>query len=106
MENKTGIITGGGWGIGRAISVLFAKQGATVHILELDSENALATVTEIQKNGGKAIAYTCNVANQQEVSNVFEKIGCIHILVNNAGIAHIGKADTTMEHDFDKVMMK
>src|SRR5687768_12355316 len=105
LQNKTAVITGGGSGIGRAISVLFAKQGAAVHILELDSENASATVTEIEKTGGKAISYTCNVASQSEISNVFEKIGAIHILVNNAGIAHIGKADTTTELDFDKVMM-
>ena len=104
LQNKTAVITGGGSGIGRAISVLFAKQGATVHILELDSENALATVAEIQKASGTAISHTCNVTNQQEVGNVFEKIGAIHILVNNAGIAHIGKADTTTERDFDKVM--
>jgi NAD(P)-dependent dehydrogenase (short-subunit alcohol dehydrogenase family) len=105
LQNKTAVITGGGSGIGRAISILFAKQGATVHILELDSKNASATVTEIEKAGDNAIAYNCNVANQHEISNVFEKIGAINILVNNAGIAHIGKADTTMEHDFDKVMM-
>ena len=105
LQNKIAVITGGGSGIGRAISVLFAKQGATVHILELDSVHASATVTEIEKDGGKAIAHTCNVADQHEVSNVFEKIGSIHILINNAGIAHIGKADTTKEQDFDKVMM-
>ena len=105
LQNKTAVITGGGSGIGRAISILFAKQGATVHILELDSGNALATVTEIQEAGGNAVSHTCNVANQQEVCDVFEKIGPIHIVVNNAGIAHIGKADTTREQDFDKVMM-
>ena len=105
LQNKTVVITGGGSGIGRATSILFAKQGATVHILELDSGNASATVIEIEKAGGKAISYTCNVASQYQVSEVFEKIGAIHILVNNAGIAHIGKADTTTEQDFDKVMM-
>ena len=105
LQNKTAVITGGGSGIGHAISVLFAKQGAMVHILELDSENASATVTEIEKAGGRAIAYTCNVASQREVSDVFEKIGTINILINNAGIAHVGKADTTTEKDFDKVMV-
>lgn len=105
LQNKAAVITGGGSGIGSAISVLFAKQGATVHILELSSESALATVTKIKEADGKAIAYTCNVANQNEVSNVFENIGTINILINNAGIAHIGKADTTTEQDFDKVMM-
>ena len=59
---------------------------------------------EITANGGQALAHACNVANQQEVLAVFEKIGNINILLNNAGIAHIGKADTTVEADFDRVM--
>lgn len=67
LQNKTAVVTGGGSGIGRAISALFAKQGATVHILELSEENAAATVTEIETGGGKAFAYACNVASQQEV---------------------------------------
>jgi NAD(P)-dependent dehydrogenase (short-subunit alcohol dehydrogenase family) len=48
--------------------------------------------------------HKCNVANQKEVTEAFESIGAINILVNNAGIAHIGKADTTKEEDFDKVI--
>ncbi|UKJ05870.1 SDR family NAD(P)-dependent oxidoreductase [Solitalea lacus] len=103
LQNKIAVITGGGSGIGRSISVLFAKQGATVHILELSEENSVATIEEIVAVGGKAFGHSCNVANQQEVINVFDKIGNVDILVNNAGIAHIGKADTTSEADFNKV---
>jgi len=105
IPNKTAVVTGGGSGIGRAISVLFAQKGATVHILELSEENAAATVSEIETAGGKSMAHTCNVASQREVKNVFEQIGAVNILVNNAGIANIGKADTTTEEDFDKVML-
>ena len=104
LASKKAVITGGGSGIGRAISVLFAKQGAEVHIIELSEENAAATVQEIIAAGGKATAYSCNVANQAEVVETFNKIGALHILVNNAGIAHIGKADTTSEADFDRVI--
>lgn len=104
LASKKAVVTGGGSGIGRAISVLFAKQGAEVHIIELSEENAVATVQEIIAAGGKATAYSCNVANQAEVQETFNKIGALNILVNNAGIAHIGKADTTSEEDFDRVI--
>lgn len=104
LKNKKAIITGGGSGIGKAISLLFAKQGAEVHILELSQESAQSTVDEITANGDKVFAHACNVANQQEVIATFEKIGNIDILVNNAGIAHVGKVDTTPEGDFDRIM--
>jgi NAD(P)-dependent dehydrogenase (short-subunit alcohol dehydrogenase family) len=103
LKNKTAIITGGGSGIGRAISLLFARQGATVHIIELNVEAAADVVDLITISGGKAIAHACNVSNQQEVSGVMESIGQAEILVNNAGIAHVGKADTTHAVDFDRV---
>ena len=103
LEGKSAVITGGGSGIGRAISVLFAKQGATVHIMELNADAAQDTVDEITKAGGKAEAHSCNVSDQQQVLAIYNKIGVIDILVNNAGIAHIGEATTTSEEDFTKI---
>jgi 2-keto-3-deoxy-L-fuconate dehydrogenase len=102
LKNKTAVITGGGSGIGKAISMLFAKQGATVHIIELNEQSAAQTVSEI-KVFGNAFSHACDVSKQGQVKEVFQKIGQIDILVNNAGIAHIGKAHTTEEIDFDKV---
>ena len=104
LAGKKAVVTGGGSGIGRAISVLFAQQGAEVHIIELSEENAAATVQEIVAAGGKATGHSCNVANQADVLATFSAIGPLNILVNNAGIAHIGKADTTSEADFDRVI--
>jgi 2-keto-3-deoxy-L-fuconate dehydrogenase len=103
LTNKSVIITGGGSGIGKAMSVLFAKQGAEVHIVELNNEAAEATVNEINADGGKAHSHTCDVSKQASVIDVFNKVGKIDILLNNAGIAHIGKADTTSEADFDRI---
>jgi len=105
LDNKKAVITGGGSGIGKAIAKVFALQGAAVHILELNSESAHEAAEEIKKNGGAVIVHKCNVADQKEVKNIFENIGPIQVLVNNAGIAHVGKADTTNEKDFDKVIL-
>src|SRR4030095_14352489 len=104
LDNKIAVITGGGSGIGKAIAKLFAEQGAVVHIVEWNIDSANETVDEIRKNNGNAFVRKCNVANQQEVLTVFDSIEGISILVNNAGIAHIGKADNTKEEDFDKVI--
>jgi len=104
LENKKVAITGAGSGIGEAIALLFAAHGAEVHIIDLNEHQANATVAEIKQNQGQATAYLCDVSNQQSVLAVFDKIGAVDILINNAGIAHIGKADTTPEADFDRVM--
>ena len=104
LKDKKAVITGGGSGIGKAIAVLFAQQGAEVHVIELTAESAGATIEEIKSTGGKVFAHACNVASQQDVVKIFEAIGNIDILVNNAGIAHVGKADTTPEADFDRVI--
>ncbi len=104
LNGKIAIITGGGSGIGRAISLLFAQQGAKVHIIELTNESSQSVVEEIKNAGGDVTAHACDVSNQQQVNETFEKIGAHHILVNNAGIAHVGRADNTNEEDFDRVV--
>ncbi len=104
LQNKTAVITGGGSGIGKAISLLFAKQGAAVHIIELNEAAAEEVTKEINAAGVKAFAHSCNVTSQKEVLAAFDRIGSIDILINNAGIAHIGKAATTGEIDFDHVI--
>jgi 2-keto-3-deoxy-L-fuconate dehydrogenase len=104
LQNKKAVVTGGGSGIGKAIALMLAKQGAEVHIIELSIEQAKTTLSDIETIGGIAFGYACNVAKQQEVISTFREIGTLNILVNNAGIAHVGKADTTLESDFDQVM--
>ncbi|HUR11996.1 MAG TPA: SDR family oxidoreductase [Flavitalea sp.] len=104
LENKSIIITGGGSGIGRAISILFAEQGGVVHIVDVNFENARETVGFISEKSGKATAYSCDISRQSEVIKLFESIRNVDVLVNNAGIAHIGKADNTTEEDFDRIM--
>lgn len=103
LSGRTAVITGGGSGIGRAVAKLFAQQGAISHIIEVSEANAAQVLDEIKQAGGQAVAHICDVSNQQQVAEVFKQIGNIHILVNNAGIAHVGRADNTSEEDFDRV---
>lgn len=103
LTNKTAVVTGGGSGIGEAVCLVFAKQGANVCVADMNKENAERVVGEIKKNGGKAFSLICNVTDQQQVVNAFNSLESINILVNCAGISHIGKADTTTEVDFERV---
>lgn len=103
LKGKSAIITGSGSGIGKAIAETFAKQGAIVHVVDLNKENAQSTLDHIESNGGKAFIHTCDVSKQEEVKAIISKINTVDILVNCAGIAHVGKAHLTSEEDFDKV---
>jgi 2-keto-3-deoxy-L-fuconate dehydrogenase len=104
LKNKTAVITGGGSGIGQAIAILFAKQGATIHILELSEESGFQTKDRIDTEGGTCTIHPCNVADQTAVFSVFEKIGSLDILANIAGIAHVGNVENTTESDFDRIV--
>src|SRR5688500_15483768 len=107
LEKKTAIITGGGSGIGKAIAETFAQQGASVYILELNAETAEQTIRTIHSKGKQAIAFSCNVADQKVVKNIVQKVieqsGKVDILVNSAGIAHIGKLENATESDLDRI---
>jgi NAD(P)-dependent dehydrogenase (short-subunit alcohol dehydrogenase family) len=108
LTNKTSIVTGGGSGIGKAISTVFSKQGAIVHLFDMDDAGGASTVEEIIKSGGIAFFHHCDVSSQAEVkritTSIVEKNTGIDILVNNAGIAHVGNAETTNEEDFDRLL--
>ncbi|RYG05287.1 MAG: SDR family oxidoreductase [Chitinophagaceae bacterium] len=107
LDNRSAVITGGGSGIGRAIANVFAKRGADVQILDMNEAGGNEVVKEITLAGGSATFYKCNVSSQADVKSVVEtiikKIGDIHILVNNAGIAHVGNLEKTAEEDFDRL---
>ena len=107
LDNKVAVITGGGSGIGQAIAKVFAAQGADVHIIELNEDGGKQTAAEIAAAGGSAEVHACNVAQQAAVVSTMDKIiagkGRIDILVNCAGIAHVGKLESTTEEDLDRV---
>lgn len=103
LDKKIAAVTGGGSGIGKAVAKLLAIQGAFVHILDLSADNASQTLAEIEKAKGKGQAHTCDVSKQQEVKSVFDSIGHLDILVNSAGISHIGTVTSTTEQDFQRL---
>lgn len=107
LDHKTALITGGGSGIGASISRIFAEAGANVFVLDRSTENAAQVAQSIRETGGNAQHHTVDVTQQESlvavVSSIAAETGSIDILVNCAGIAHIGKLDTTSETDFDKI---
>jgi 2-keto-3-deoxy-L-fuconate dehydrogenase len=108
LDQKNAIITGAGSGIGKAMALLFARQGATVLILDLDETGGNDTAAAITDTGGKAVFYPGDVANQEAVKTIVDAValerGSLDILVNNAGIAHVGNVEKTDEKDFDRLM--
>ena len=107
LNNKTSIITGGGSGIGKAISLLFAKQGSNVFILDLDEVGATNTIEEIKSEQNNATFFKCNIGSEDEVESVISKIveksPRIDIVVNNAGIAHVGTLESTSSSDLERL---
>ena len=107
LKNKVALVTGGGSGIGKSICQTFASHGADVMVLDRAEEAGETTVEEIKSFKGNARFHRIDVTDQAEVVRLFEGIyrekKGLHILVNNAGIAHVGTVETTEEEDFDKV---
>jgi len=91
LENKVAIVTGGALGIGRAISLIFAKEGARVAVTDLLSQQGKEVANEIQSELGSAEFWPLDVSSEEEVKRTFADIhrrfGKIDILVNNAGIS-------------------
>ena len=90
LQDKVAVITGGGAGIGRAIALMFAAEGANLALCDVDEESVKRTAAEIEALGQKAVGYTVDVTDSGAVNAVVDKIidnfGEINILVNNAGI--------------------
>ena len=109
LENKTALVTGGSRGIGRAIALAMAEEGANVAVLYAGNRAAAEeTAAEIESRGVKAAVYQCDVACFEEteatVKAVLEQFGEVDILVNNAGIVRDGLLLRMKEEDFDAVL--
>jgi len=106
LSGKQAIVTGGGSGIGKAIAIALAGQGAEVCILDLNIENGQHVADTIVASGGKAVCIACDVSDFESVNGAFHTATegkRLDILVNNAGIAHIGSVGNTSPDDFDTI---
>jgi NAD(P)-dependent dehydrogenase (short-subunit alcohol dehydrogenase family) len=100
------VVTGGGSGIGRAIALKFGANGADVLILDINKEDAERVRQEIAQTGADAAVHVCDVTSQADVKSKFGEIFRRHrvdILINNAGVSHIGTVESTSEADFDRI---
>ena len=109
LQNKIAVVTGASRGIGKAIALELASQGATVVVNYNGSEEKAKEVLEaIELNGGKGMIYKCNVSEYTACEEMFKKVvseyGRIDILVNNAGITRDGLMMMMTEDDYDQVL--
>ena len=109
LENKVALVTGAGRGIGRAIAIALAEEGAEVIVNYNGSEERAKEVKQtIEENGGKASIYKCNVSDFEAceimIREIVKEHGHLDILVNNAGITKDGLIMKMKEEDFDRVL--
>lgn len=108
FEGKTAIVTGGAQGIGRAIALRLARDGANVGILDINKDQASKTAEEVKKLGVGATAIECNVTDYPKVKEAVDKIhkeyGSIDILINNAGIDESRAFVDTDEALWDRIL--
>jgi len=103
LKNKVVVITGGSSGIGRAISILFAQQGAEVHIFDLQSTLSDETISEVKQFNISSNFHPVDITNEDLVLDEINSLNRIDILINNAGIAQIGNVENTSSEDFQKI---
>ena len=106
LDGAVAVVTGGASGIGQAVAEMFTSHGACVHILDLNESEAESVVAGICDTGGEAKAHHCNVSDWEDVERVFHDItaeGPVDILVNSAGIPHVGKLENTTQEDFNRI---
>jgi 3-oxoacyl-[acyl-carrier protein] reductase len=108
LDNKTAIVTGARRGIGRAIALALAKEGANVVVSDISQEDCQKVVTEIERLGRKGLALKCNVTSRAEVEDMLRRavaeFGRVDILVNNAGILSFKPFLELTDEDWDNTL--
>jgi len=108
LDGKVAIVTGAGRGIGRAIALVLAREGADLVVNDVDSRSAEATANEIRAMGRHALSMVADVSDREEVIEIVEAavkaFGKIDILVNNAGIFSSTPLEDITEESWDKIM--
>ncbi|MGA2098615.1 MAG: SDR family oxidoreductase [Candidatus Acidiferrum sp.] len=108
LAGKVALVTGGGTGIGRAIALAFAREGAKVAVAGRRVEKLQETVAELEKIGGEGIAIACDVSSARDgekaVQETAARFGRLNVLVNNAGVLKVATIEATSEEEWDRMM--
>jgi 2-hydroxycyclohexanecarboxyl-CoA dehydrogenase len=108
LKGKVAVVTGGGRGIGRAVSVQLARDGAAVAVWELDEKGACETVALIEREGGRALACIGDAATRTGIQTALarsrDRLGPVTILVNNAGITSFTPFATVTEEALERML--
>ena len=108
LTNKRAIVTGAASGIGKAIALSFAREGADVVVLDINAEKSADVVTAIQALGRKSLAIKCDVGYADQVARSFEAaeafLGGLDILVNNTGVIRFSPIVDMPEEDWDHIL--
>jgi 3-oxoacyl-[acyl-carrier protein] reductase len=108
LKNKVAVITGGAQGIGRAIALGMAREGAKIVVADLQSEKACSVADEVKMLGGESLGFEVNVADESSVKRLAEStfagFGRIDILVNDAGIYLKSSVVDMSEADWDRTL--
>ena len=102
-QNKIAVVTGSASGIGRAIALCLAKEGAELILADYSLEGAQKTAEEIREFHGKSLAIACDVSQTESVRSLFQSLPRADILINSAGISHIGTIEQTRPEDLDRL---
>ena len=103
LKDKKAFITGAGSGIGQAMALRFAEEGARVFVLDVNESGGKETEEAILDAGGQGSYHRLDVTDLAAVKALFEELGPADILVNNAGIASIGNVENTSPEEMDKI---
>jgi len=108
LKERIAIVTGAGQGIGRALALGLAREGAKVVVAEINERNAIAVKEEIEAGGGTAVALSTDVSDESSVQAMvgdsLRQFGSIDILINNAGIFPVSSVEEMREEDWDRVI--
>lgn len=108
LAGKIALVTGGGTGIGRAIALAFAREGAKVAVAGRRKEKLQETLAELEKQGSKGLAVVCDVSKAKDaeraVRETSKAFGKLNVLVNNAGVLHVSTIEAMSEDEWDRLM--